>query len=99
MSPNPAAYFRAAAILFGAVRFPDMKILAARPQTAGSVRAAFSSVNPGVKASMIAVATDRKGWLTEVRICLGPRMRPQRCKPFQAGAGDRTAVRIAAPPP
>ncbi|SKB46309.1 ribonuclease T2 family protein [Sphingopyxis flava] len=98
MSPNPAAYFRAAGILFGAVRFPDMKGLAARPQTADSVRAAFASVNPGVRASMIAVATDRKGWLTEVRICLGPRMRPQRCKPFQAGAGDRAAVRIVPPP-
>jgi Ribonuclease I len=98
MSPNPAAYFRAAAIMFGAVRFPDMKGLAARPQTAGSVRAAFARVNPGISAPMIAVATDRKGWLTEVRICLGPRMRPQRCKPFQAGAGERATVRIAPPP-
>ena len=98
MSPHPAAYFRAAEILFSAVRFPDMRALAAQPQTAGSVRAAFAGVNPGVAPSMIAVATDRKGWLDEVRICLGPRMRPQRCKPFQAGAGDRRAVRIAAPP-
>lgn len=94
MSPNPAAYFRSAEMLFRAVRFPDMKALAARPQTAGSVRRAFAAVNPGVSAPMIAVGLDDGGWLDEVRLCLGPRMRPQRCKPFQAGADDRRAVRI-----
>src|SRR3546814_2354157 len=94
MSPHPAAYFRAAEILFGAVRFPDMKALAASPQTAGSIRRAFAEVNPGIAAPMIAVAADRKGWLDEVRLCLGARMRPQRCKPFQAGAGARRPVRV-----
>ena len=39
----------------------------------------------------------RDGWLDEVRLCLGPRMRPQRCKPFQAGAGDRRAVKVRPP--
>src|SRR3546814_12808001 len=97
MSPHPAAYFRAAEILFGAVRFPDMKALAAKPQTAGSVRRAFAKANRGIAPGMIAVATDRQGWLDEVRLCLGPRMRPQRCKPFQAGSADRRAVRIRPP--
>ena len=91
---KPAAYFRSAAILFRAVRFPDMAALASRPQTAGSIRRAFAAVNPGVTAPMIAVTTDRQGWLKEVRLCLGPRMRPQRCKPFQVGAYDARAVRI-----
>jgi len=94
MSPNPAAYFRSAEILFRAVRFPDMAALAARPQTAGSIRRAFSKVNPGVSESMIAVAIDKQGWLNEVRLCLGPRMRPQRCKLFQAGARDNRAVQV-----
>jgi ribonuclease T2 len=94
MSPHPAAYFRSAAILFRAVRFPDMAALASRPQTAGSIRRAFAAVNPGVTAPMIAVTTDRQGWLKEVRLCLGPRMRPQRCKPFQVGAYDARAVRV-----
>lgn len=96
MSPHPAAYFRSAAILFRAVRFPDMPALAAKPQTAGSVRRAFAAVNPGVSEAMIAVTTDRDGWLKEVRLCLGPRMRPQRCKPFQTGIRDGRAVRIRA---
>jgi len=97
MSPHPAAYFRAAEILFGAVRFPDMTALVAKRQTAGSVRRAFASVNEGIAPEMIAVATDRQGWLDEVRLCLGPRMRPQRCKPFQAGVADRRAVKIRPP--
>nr|WP_243853595.1 ribonuclease T(2) [Sphingopyxis panaciterrae] len=94
MSPHPAAYFRASELMFGAVRFPDMKKLAAQPQTAGSIRRAFAAANKGVAEPMIAVAIDDKGWLDEVRFCLGPRMRPQRCKPFQAGARDQRSVRI-----
>ncbi len=97
MSPHPAAYFRAAEILFRAVRFPDMQALAAAPRTAGDIRRAFAAVNPGVTEPMIAVAVDQGGWLDEVRLCLGPRMRPQRCKPFQAGAGDRRQVRVRPP--
>ena len=94
MSPHPAAYFRSAEILFGAVRFPDMAALAAKPQTGGSIRRAFAAANKGVAESMIAVAVDDKGWLKEVRLCLGPRMRPQRCKGFQTGARDQRAVRV-----
>lgn len=94
MSPHPVAYFRAAEILFRTVRFPDMKRMAAAPQTAGSIRRAFAAINPGWKPAMIAVATDRDGWLDEVRLCLGPRMRPQQCRPFQKGIADRRAVRV-----
>ncbi|ALJ12712.1 ribonuclease T2 family protein [Sphingopyxis macrogoltabida] len=94
MSPHPAAYFRSAEILFGAVRFPDMAALAAKPQTAGTIRRAFAAANKGVSESMIAVAVDEKGWLKEVRLCLGPRMRPQRCKGSQTGARDQRAVRV-----
>jgi ribonuclease T2 len=94
MSPDPAAYFRSAEILFRAVRFPDMKKLAAEPQTAGSIRRAFAAANPGVTAPMIAVSADRKGWLNEVRLCLGARMKPVRCKPFQMGARDNRQLHI-----
>lgn len=98
MSPNPAAYFRSAELLFRAVRFPDMHALAARPQTAASIRRAFAATNRGVAPPMIAVSIDRQGWLDEVRLCLGPRMKPARCKPFQYGAKDGRQVRIRAMP-
>jgi ribonuclease T2 len=94
MSPHPAAYFRAAEMLFRTVRFPDMKALAAKPQTAASIRRTFAAINPGIRETMIGVSTDRDGWLTEVSYCLGPRMRPQACKVFQKGAPDRKTVRI-----
>lgn len=94
MSPHPAAYFRAAEILFDAVKFPDMQKLSAHPQTAGSIRRAFAEVNKGISAPMIGVVVDRDGWLKEVRLCLGARMRPQRCKPFQAGADERRRVQV-----
>ena len=94
MSPHPAAYFRAAEILFRTVRFPDMRRLAEAPQTAGSIRHAFVAANPGWKHDMIAVTADRDGWLNEVRLCLGPRMRPQRCKAFQKGVADSRKVRV-----
>ncbi len=102
MSPHPAAYFRSAELLFRAVRFPDMAALAAKPQTAGSIRRAFAAANRGVSEPMIAVAIDRQGWLDEVRLCLGPRMRPQlqavpggRARPA-TGAGPADAGRIGA---
>lgn len=98
MSPNPAAYFKSASILFGAVRFPDMGRLVAKPQTAGSIRAAFVAVNKGIRPEMLAVAADDKGWLKEVRFCLGPRMKPQRCASFQRGLADKRTVRVRAMP-
>ncbi|NJS14415.1 MAG: ribonuclease T(2) [Sphingopyxis sp.] len=94
MSATPAAYFRAASILFGAMKFPDMPVLAKTPQTAGSIRRAFAARNPGVTTQMLAVTADRQGWLQEVRLCLGIRMRPIRCQTGQRGMGDAKAVKI-----
>ena len=94
MSPHPAAYFRSGEILFRAVRFPDMAALAAKPQTAGTVRQAFVAANKGIRPEMLAVSANREGWLSEVRFCLGPRMKPARCQPFQRGLSDTRAVRI-----
>lgn len=94
MSPHPAAYFRAAEILFHAVRFPDMAKFSDNAQTAGVIRRAFADANPGVAAPMLSIKVDGQGWLDQIRFCLGPRMRPQRCKPFQSGVGDRHPVRV-----
>lgn len=94
MSPTPAAYFRAAAILYRAVRFPDMAALARQPQTAGSLRRAFAQQNKGVSFAMLAVTADRNGWLQEVRLCLGQRMRPAVCQPGQRGLRNNARLRI-----
>lgn len=94
MSPNPAAYFGAASILYRAVRFPDMAALARAPQTAGSIRRAFAAANPGVTPAMLAVQTGPGGWIKEVRLCLGRRMKPMNCAPDDRGAGDGVRLRI-----
>jgi ribonuclease T2 len=94
MSPTPAAYFKAAAILYRAVRFPDMAVLAGSPQTAGSISRAFAAANAGIKPVMLAVQTDRSGWLSEVRLCLDARMRPVSCPVGARGAGDGVRVRV-----
>lgn len=94
MSPTPAAYFRAAGILFDALRFPDMAALAARPQNAGSIARAFAAANRGLTAPMIAVHDDGRGWLREVRICLNAQMRPAPCDLAQRGLGGGRSLRI-----
>ncbi len=94
MSPYPSAYFRAARILFGAVRLPDMARLAAGPTRAGDVRArdvrrAFAAANPGLGPDMVAVFAGGGGALREVRLCLDARMRPANCAPSRRGVGDQ----------
>ena len=39
--------------------------------TAGQLAEALASRNRGLSADMIRVQTNERGWLTEVRICLG----------------------------
>jgi ribonuclease T2 len=97
MSATPGAYFGAAARLFDAVRFPDMIALAARPQTAGSLRAAFAAANRGVLPVMIAVHGDSAGWLREIRLCLNSVMRPIACAAELRGMADGRAVKIRPP--
>lgn len=94
MSPHPAAYFDAARTLFTALHFPDMALLARREQTVASVKRAFAEHNRGVAPAMLAVSTDRQGWLKELRLCLNRRMRPAACQPHQRGAPDRVRVRV-----
>lgn len=94
MSPTPAAYFRASAILYRALRFPDMAGLARTQPTAGSLRRAFAAQNRGVTAAMLAVTADRGGWLQELRLCLNGRMRPAPCQPWQRGRRDGERLKI-----
>ena len=99
MSPTPAAYFRASAILYRALRFPDMAALARTQPTAGSFRRAFAARNRGVTPAMLAVTTDRAGWLQEVWLCLNRQMRAVPCQAWQRGRRDseRLKIRLSVP--
>lgn len=91
---SASRYFRAASIMFHAVRFPDMNALSRREPKTGDVRRAFASANPGLAADAIAVIANRRQWLQEVRLCLGRDFHPRACPPEDRGVADGVPLRI-----
>ena len=79
MAKRPETYFRVSRIMFDAVRFPDMDRLSRREITASQFREAFAAVNDGVQPNMLRLKINERGWLQEVRLCLGKNFRPRRC--------------------
>jgi ribonuclease T2 len=94
MSAKPEHYFKAAAILFNAVRWPDMDKLSREQPTVADFTARFAARNPGLRPEMIRVQAGQGGWLEEVRICLGPDFRPRTCPRDERGAEPRRALKI-----
>ena len=99
MAKTPEAYFGAAKLLFGAVQFPDMDRLSRQvergtPLTAGWLAAAFAELNDGLPANAVKVKTNNKGWLQEIRICLGKDLKPRRCPTVVQGLSDKAAVKV-----
>lgn len=98
MGLSPADYFRRSTGLYARLHFPDMAVLAARPDlTAGVFAAAFARANPGMSADMMRLNLNRRGWLEEVWLCLDIRFRWRRCPATQGGAAPSAAVRIEPP--
>ncbi len=96
MADDPESYFRTSAILYNALRMPDMSAFAARRDvTVGEVRRAFAAANPLHPAASIAVETNRAGYLDEVRLCLDRRFRAMTCPVVSRGAADGSRLRIA----
>lgn len=99
MARKPETYFGAAKLLFGAIEFPDMDRLSrqykkGRPLNAAGLADAFVEINEGLPASAIRTKTNDRGWLQEVRICLGKDLKPRRCPAFTQGAPDKGEVKI-----
>lgn len=94
MTRRPETYFRISQIMFGAVEFPNMDRLSRKPLTAKGLRAAFVAANDGLKADMIRLKVNRRGWLEEVRLCLGKSFRPQRCPSNMRALMDDRPVKI-----
>ncbi len=81
MTRRPDTYLRISKLMYDAVRYPDMGALSRRPLTIGAFRTAFAEANPGLDSDMMAVKTNARGWLQEVRLCLDTDFRPARCAP------------------
>ena len=99
MSKTPEAYFGAARLLFGAITFPDMDRLSRQvergtPLTADGMADAFASLNEGLPADALRIKTNKKGWLQEVRICLGRDFKPRRCPGFVQGESGKATVKV-----
>ncbi len=104
MARTPEAYFKAARLMFGAIDFPDMDRLSrqykdsknkkGKPLTVRGLADAFAANNEGLRADAIRVQTNPRGWLKEVRVCLGKDFRPRRCPSFVSGARDTAEVKI-----
>ncbi len=94
MSAKPEYYFKAASILFNAIKWPDMARLSRDRPSVGDFTARFAARNPGLKPEMIRVQAGQGGWLEEVRICLGTDYRPRSCPDGERGAEPRRALKI-----
>lgn len=97
MADDPARYFAAAAQAFAGLRTPDMASLAReRGLTAGRFARAFAAANPGMTPAMLRVGANARGWLDEVRVCLGRDRRPAACPGYAEGAAADAPLRIEA---
>jgi ribonuclease T2 len=101
MARKPETYFGAAKLLFEAIDFPDMDRLSRQGSKPGEARLnavglaeAFATYNEGLPAGAVAVKTNERGWLQEVRICLDKKFKPQACPRFMRGAPDKAEVKI-----
>ncbi len=91
---TPESYFAQAQALHAKLQLPDPVDLAkiSKPFTAGQLRAAFASRNPGLNANSVVVDVDRKQRLREVRICYDKQYRYAVCE--RPGAPDRLSLRV-----
>ena len=94
MARKPETYFGAAKLLFSAIEFPDMDRLSRKPLNAAGLATAFAEINEGLPANAIRVKTNNRGWLQEMRICLGKDMKPRRCPVFTQGVPEKAEIKI-----
>ncbi len=94
MARTPETYFGAAKLLVSAIEFPDMDRLSRKPLNAVGLADAFADINEGLPANAVRVKSNERGWLQEVRICLGKDLKPRRCRAFTQGAADKAEVKI-----
>ena len=95
MVRKPETYLRVTEILWDSLRIPDYdRISREDGLTAGRIREAFASANPGWEPEHIGVRLNARGWLEEIRLCYGRRFRPTRCDSRRYGARDTVAAKI-----
>lgn len=94
MSRDPQGYFRTATSVYRAMRMPDMERLSRRALTHGMLRREIARVNPGMTPQSVAIRSNSRGWLQEVRICMDLRYRPRPCPAHVRQPRGDTPLRV-----
>jgi len=95
MDTTPKEYLALSRRLYGALRYPDMAKLAARPVlTVRDFSQAFAAQNRGMTADMLRLNVTRGGMLSEVWVCLDRQMRYARCPVHQRGPRPTARLKI-----
>jgi ribonuclease T2 len=98
MTGDPVAYFAQEGRIYAGIRAPDMATLAhRRGLTVGQFQSAFAAANPGMRADMMRLNLNNRGWLEEVWLCLGLDKRPRTCPALAGGAQSDDLVKVQAP--
>ncbi len=87
-------YFASAHRVADKLKMPAADALPANGLTAGALRNAIVAANPKLPRGSLFVGTDRKQWLTEVRVCLTLNYKPTMCEAGDNGAPDRVPIRV-----
>jgi ribonuclease T2 len=95
MSPTPAAYYKASAILWNSLRLPDADRLSQQKLlTAGDLRRAFAARNPAFPRKAVGIRASNGGWLREVHLCYGKDFMPAACDRNTFGPRDTSPLKI-----
>ncbi len=95
MSKTPERYFAVAGVLWRGLSWPDADRLSRREDlTAGDLRRAIASRNPGWRPEHIGLLVNERGWLRELRMCYRRDFMPTRCSRFNAGPPDSAPLKI-----
>jgi ribonuclease T2 len=93
-SRDPDRYFKASAILYDALKWPDMNALSFERPRVGDFIQSFVAANPGLPANAVRVTVTAGGWLDEVRICLDTNYRARPCPRDVGGASPKRTLKI-----
>lgn len=93
---TPEAYFADAARLYDGLKRPDPTTIApgSRGPTAGQLRNAFTTANPGLPRDAIYVAVASGNRLREVRICHDLELKAARCPVGGLGTPDEVVLTV-----
>jgi len=95
MARTPGQYFRAAAILWRSLHWPDVDRLSRKDGlTVRDLREAFVAENPAWRPDQVGVVLSRTGWLREMRLCYSRRFLPVRCDRRRLGTPDAAPLKI-----